>query len=202
MSAMKGVLLLMAFASLASAQTGPTAFAVPPPVEQLTADCARPVYASDQLVCGDAELRLQDDRLALLLNGRPELAQRNGSAFFEAQSAWFKRRSMCAMNAEHRKCLSAAYAERMRVVEVVGTTVSANSRQKRCKLAKPFEAVVLASTHANEILMAFSGNEVVGLAIQQGNDDQWRPFLRYSKVNSSIVLSGISNSIGKCRAPG
>lgn len=38
--------------------------AVPPPVEQQTADCARPVYAIDQLICADSALRTEEDQLA------------------------------------------------------------------------------------------------------------------------------------------
>lgn len=34
--------------------------AVPPPIAQRSADCAHPVYASDQLVCTDPELRAID----------------------------------------------------------------------------------------------------------------------------------------------
>jgi hypothetical protein len=34
----------------------PGVAAVPPPVEQVTADCKAPVYASDHLVCSDPAL--------------------------------------------------------------------------------------------------------------------------------------------------
>lgn len=36
-----------------------TQAAVPPPVEQQAADCARPVYAVDQLICADPALRAE-----------------------------------------------------------------------------------------------------------------------------------------------
>jgi uncharacterized protein len=46
------------------------AHAIPPPLEQVAADCVAPTYATDQLVCADAELKEMDrvmrERLATL----------------------------------------------------------------------------------------------------------------------------------------
>jgi uncharacterized protein len=198
---MSGFVLFSILASLATAQIEPAVFAVPPPVEQYTADCARPVYASDQLVCSDAELRSLDDRLALLLKDKPMLAQRSGSDFYEAQPAWFKRRSVCAMQVEHRACLAAAYEERIRVIEVVGTNAPVQSRPKRCKLGKRPDAITLFKQRENEVFIASSRNEIIGVAQMPLNTTSWQPFLRYSTTRSSVLLSNISNSIGKCRTP-
>ena len=96
---------LLAFSVPASAQ-----MPVPPPVEQSTADCARPVYASDQLLCDDPELRQLDTQLAEVLRVP---AAWNGSALIESDSQWFKRRSRCAFESDHRACLLQSYRDRL-----------------------------------------------------------------------------------------
>lgn len=60
--------------------------AVPPPVEQQTADCARPVYAVDRLICADPALRAEEDQLAAAWRDvRPLPAD----DWLEDQSVWF-----------------------------------------------------------------------------------------------------------------
>jgi uncharacterized protein len=103
------LLLLMAGADPASAQPAP----VPPPLEQLQADCTRPQYASDTLVCGDAELRAADADVAALASTPPSLA---ADAIWEDQASWLRRRSLCAFKTDHRDCLVAAYADRLAVL--------------------------------------------------------------------------------------
>jgi uncharacterized protein len=84
--------LAASFGLLALSAPALAQMAVPPPATQTTADCARPVYASDQLVCGDTELRQLDARLAAILD-MP--AAPNGSALIESDDQWFRRRSRC-----------------------------------------------------------------------------------------------------------
>ena len=60
---------------------------VPPPVEQSSADCVRPVYASDHLVCGDEDLRRLDVRLSALVS-QPRLTA--STEPFENDVLWFK----------------------------------------------------------------------------------------------------------------
>jgi len=55
---MSGLLLLAA-----AAMTAP----VPPPIAQWSADCERPSYAVDQLICSDPELTALDRQLGSLL---------------------------------------------------------------------------------------------------------------------------------------
>lgn len=95
--------------NMAAAQPAP----VPPPVAQVQADCARPQYASDMLVCSDAELRAIDADVGALAAMEPSLA---AGAIWETQSAWMRRRSQCAFNADHRQCLVAAYRDRKAVL--------------------------------------------------------------------------------------
>jgi uncharacterized protein len=81
--------------------------AVPPPTEQMTADCAAPNYATDMLVCNDPDLLALDVELATLwsqLSSGPA----GGPAATDAQAAWFRERSLCAFEDDHRGCVEAA----------------------------------------------------------------------------------------------
>ncbi|WP_293683214.1 hypothetical protein, partial [uncultured Phenylobacterium sp.] len=101
--------MLLLSGSVCAAQPATT----PPPIEQRQADCARPQYASDGLVCGDAELTMLDAEVAGLALATPALAE---GAIWEDQAAWFRRRGRCAFEADHRGCLAAAYADRRSVL--------------------------------------------------------------------------------------
>ena len=84
---------------------------VPPPVEQLTANCAAPVYASDMLVCADAELAAADAALAAAVAAR--LAGDADGSFAAAQAAWFRASRRCAFETAQRDCLVEAYRARL-----------------------------------------------------------------------------------------
>lgn len=86
----------------------------PPPIEQLTADCKAPVYASDMMVCADAELAAADAALASLVEAR--LAADTGGSFRGEQAAWFRSSRRCAFEAAQRDCLVAAYSLRIAVL--------------------------------------------------------------------------------------
>lgn len=86
--------------------------AVPPPVPQTQANCAAPVYASDQLVCRDQRLLALDRRTAKLANAIGD--ERLVAAGLESQAEWFRKRSLCAMQTTHRQCLNKAYEARTR----------------------------------------------------------------------------------------
>lgn len=78
-----------------------TAGAVPPPPEQLAADCERPTYASDQLVCATPDMLALDRRMSRQLDrvDLDDVERRDPS--FEPQSSWLQRRSRCAFSAAH-----------------------------------------------------------------------------------------------------
>lgn len=87
--------------------------AVAPPTNQTSADCAAPTYATDMLVCDDPQLLALDAELARLWaeadpGGDPVAA--------EAQAAWFRERSLCAFEEDHRGCAEAAYRARIEVL--------------------------------------------------------------------------------------
>jgi hypothetical protein len=110
------VLLMLLFGSLPAA-------AVPPPPVLATADCDAPSYASDQLVCGDAELLALDRLLAA------RIAERDGAddgySDGDADLEWFQRSRRCAFEADHRECLLAAYCLRLVLVGSFGPDVVA-----------------------------------------------------------------------------
>jgi uncharacterized protein len=101
----------MAFA-LGLAGNGCLAQGVPPPVAQVSADCAAPVYATDLLVCSDPTLRALDAQL-LRLWFMAEGRQRLDDAERAAQSEWFRSRSLCAFDTDDRGCVVAAYHSRI-----------------------------------------------------------------------------------------
>jgi uncharacterized protein len=97
---------------------------IPPPVDQVTADCVAPVYASDQLVCADPELKSIDlgyrtERDAL---GDPQLRP---DAIWESDVDWFRRRGRCAFLTAHRECLLAAYGDRRSLIAAISAALRA-----------------------------------------------------------------------------
>ncbi|WP_159982422.1 MULTISPECIES: hypothetical protein [unclassified Novosphingobium] len=103
----------MAALLLAALIPGP-ALAVPPPREQLTADCLHPQYASDQLVCDTPELLELDRSMRALLE---TTSIPTTSRWIEPQEQWLRRRSMCAMQREHASCVRAAYNDRIALLQ-------------------------------------------------------------------------------------
>jgi uncharacterized protein len=85
---------------------------IAPPVEQVTADCTAPTYATDRLVCADPELRALDAELAHLWAGA-QAAGRVAASAQSVQAAWFRRRSLCAFHDDHRGCVEGAYRARI-----------------------------------------------------------------------------------------
>jgi uncharacterized protein len=85
---------------------------VAPPVDQVSADCTAPTYATDRLVCYDPVLLTLDAELARLW-ARAEAAGHVTGAAQRAQIDWFRQRSLCAFREDHRACAEAAYRERI-----------------------------------------------------------------------------------------
>jgi uncharacterized protein len=151
---------------------------VPSPVEQSTADCARPTYASDQLVCNDAELRVLDQRLEALLKQRTPIIPR---AFQESDEQWFKHRSRCAFEVEHKKCLSEAYIDRVTVLETASSD-TAPAKATKCKNLGKIGRVTLAkASNGNIVVKQAVSNEVVGVATAKSKYSVWKPALSYSQ---------------------
>lgn len=110
-----GILAAIVWAPLVAAlAAGATmAHAVPPPPRQLYADCDRPVYATDHLVCGEPELRALDLVYRELLDDSSHAERISPHAIWETDEAWFRRRSMCASSITHDECVRGAYESRI-----------------------------------------------------------------------------------------
>jgi uncharacterized protein len=120
--------LLAALVPLIALGTAPVA-AVPPPPEQIAANCKAPTYASDMLLCANAGLLALDARMREVWAAVDFANVVAKDAWVEAQDAWFRRRSMCASDVRHADCLQAAYVERIAVLEALGRVALRPQRQ-------------------------------------------------------------------------
>jgi len=107
--------------------------AVPPPIAQLSANCAEPTYASDFRVCGDPELSALDAIMARRIAAVGDQAINPTSVWIESQASWFRRRSLCAMQANQGDCLRAAYGERIAVLDGLSGKRVSMGRAFDCK---------------------------------------------------------------------
>lgn len=153
----------------------PGAAAVPPPVQQRTADCSAPVYASDQLVCSDPALRALDARLASALAISPAPA---AAGWVEGDNEWFRRRSLCAFQQAHRECLSEAYTDRLEVLEqrmlppAAGTLAACRGEGYTGTLR-----IIGDPGAGRRVLVDPVSGEVVGVAAARHRFQAWAPAL-------------------------
>jgi uncharacterized protein len=215
------VLIVSALPALPAAQQPAS---VPPPAWQHTADCARPVYATDQLVCEDPQLRAIDRQLADLYDRvadsrasagadgpeRPHLGTNASSLLLESDLDWFRRRSLCAFRADHRDCAIAAYRERL---AVIGMLDAWNGRTPPLELmcgdrrltagwgtpATPAGAPGEASAEALLIVADESGAR--GVAMPAGVQ-AWMPYLRYARTGRTIRLISPAGQMRACSGAG
>ena len=162
---------------------------VPPPVAQRGADCARPQYASDILVCGDSALRAMDSEVAALAKTPLLLAD---GALWEDQSAWIRRRSLCAFQADHRACLAAAYADR-RTVLIAANTMP--NRPLRCDGG--WRGRKLLASESAAALVIQSDGRLLSVASVAG--PAWQPLIVLRRSGRSIMLRPQSGRPLQCR---
>jgi uncharacterized protein len=180
----------------AAAQAPP---AVPPPMEQRTADCAISTYASDVLVCADAELRAADRRLASLLETSARAGVTDDGVWLEPATAWFRRRSLCAFSAEHRGCLAAAYRERMAVLELLLATRGWASPLELACDQDSWRGQWRRTRDGLEGMVLVDGaGHTVGVALSGGDGPDWHPFLRFEADGHDLTLSW-AGGIRRCR---
>lgn len=169
--------------------------AVPPPVEQLTADCRQPTYASDILICSDFELReanTQLDRERLF----PFHLPMSSNGLWETDVDWFKRRSLCAFQAEHARCLTAAYTERRALLSAVrafrgtGDWVCSNSLGKGL-VGRIGEAGILVFGSVSAIEGA--------AAAPARRADGWNSFVTYARQGNRLTVRQGTSSVLRCR---
>ncbi|MEO9132848.1 MAG: hypothetical protein ABI240_16810 [Sphingomonas sp.] len=134
------------FLSLAMTQAAP----VPPPMPQTVADCARPVYATDQLVCEDPELLSLDRQLGDLMSKIPnDLLQ---GKWIEEPTAWFRRSRLCAFKEDHLGCIAQAYRDRIAVLSALALPVPKPTLQ--CTMS---HGVALSGAFSDRLLL-LTGN--------------------------------------------
>lgn len=172
-----GLTLLMALVGIFSpllARASPPA-AIAPPIEQVTANCLRPTYATDHLVCSDTELSALDQTLARMLVKLPSQVGSTDLPWTEGQQAWFKRRSLCAFEENHRECARDAY--RTRVAELSALASYADD-------GKPLRCPTLAAASQYSIstlgFMIIRDQQGKALLVAWPRDDKgWHPFVSY-----------------------
>jgi uncharacterized protein len=179
--------LLMAGANPSAAQTMP----VPPPFEQLQADCTRPQYASDTLVCSDAELRAADAQVAELARALPTLA---ADAIWEDQASWLRRRSLCAFKTDHRVCLVAAHADRGAVLTA---SARAATQPIRCNGVLNGRTLASSTVIAGQALTIAENGRLVAVATPSGT--AWQPWLAWRAAGNRIKLQPLGGTSITCR---
>jgi uncharacterized protein YecT (DUF1311 family) len=188
--------MLSAFAALALLALAQPA-AVPPPIEQTSADCARPTYASDMLVCGDSELKARDAELAVLVAKTPIA----GTAVMESDAAWFKRRSRCAFSADHRACLAAAYAERLALRAALVGAPSPDEKPALCSAGNGGIGTRYSPAPGNTLVLRdASTGEALGVLFQNEPEDApWKPFAAYSLLVKRMSIRTTDGTFWRCR---
>lgn len=145
---------------------------VPPPVEQVQADCRAPTYATDMLVCGDYDLRSRDAEMGALTGRVGRTALDGLEPFIEPQAAWFRRRSRCAFETDHRQCAADAYEERTVVLLMLLEPDDVEAPSYSCRGPAGLKAVIL----RNRALVLTASEKRVGVAMQRFEHSEWRPY--------------------------
>jgi uncharacterized protein len=184
------ILHMVLWCGAARVAAGQAPAAVPPPVDQQTADCAASTYASDVLVCGDAELRHSDGRLAGLVATAAQAGVADRGALLESATDWFRRRSLCAFSTEHRRCLAAAYRERTAVLELlVGTHGWARPLELACEQAAWRGQRLRTQEGLDGLVLVDEAGRTLGVAFSGGEGPAWRPFLRFESSGRELTVS-------------
>lgn len=171
----------------ASHATEPSA--VPPPLAQESADCVHPVYATDQLICADPELRRLDADLVASVVRVHRMSGWPASPLFEGQQAWFKRRSLCAFQKKHRDCVVLAYRTRIRELEALAVRPSGGVFL-RCKgnpaqlmlFPGPQEGRIITDAAKTPLFVAFPAAAT-----------PWTPFVSYREPAKQLVFERIND---------
>lgn len=186
------------FCCLIALTVAPSAKALPPPVEQYSADCAAPTYASDQLVCGDPQLLQLDGQMVAALAKAGADAIEPSSHLIEAQANWLKRRSLCAMKAGHSECLVAAYGERIAVLRNLDGGAIQDGKRYGCSGSLFPKSTTLVAKPDGSFLAIQNGRPLaVVVPVVKGTN--WVPFHSATKSGVSIIVKSSTRSTAKCK---
>jgi hypothetical protein len=173
--------------------------AVPPPVEQTSADCARPTYASDMLVCGDSELMARDAELAALVSSAP-LA---GAALMESDAEWFRRSRRCAFAANQRACLAAAYASRLTLRRMLAAPATEAAQSATCKGARGTLEVSLAVLAEGTRLVIRDRATGAPLGVAPPPPPKgapWQSFASFTRKGKRVTITTLGGEGWVCRS--
>ncbi len=182
------------------------AHAIPPPPVQSVADCERPAYASDQLVCADARLLALDRELRDLLATVDVPSRVAPASLVEPQVDWFRRRSLCAFSAQHSACLEAAYTERIAVITAVGlasTQATQRSEPATCLDAPWGSADVRmrrtgGDTGGHTATVMDLQGRVIAVASAVARASDWSPSVRFTQSGAAIQFTTLDGATIEC----
>lgn len=171
---------------------------VPPPVEQLAANCASPTYASDMTVCGAPELLALDTAMRSGLAEAGIAATGPASPMIEDQAGWFRRRSLCAMKPGQAACLRAAYGERIAVL---------NGLSGKADMSGPgFDCTANGNLDKARVILGADGSAIIYrsadvIAIGQWRFDAkvWRPFIAIRASGRRLTVAAPDGNSARCR---
>lgn len=177
----------------------PQIAAVPPPATESGADCNRPEYATDRLVCADAELLAIDretDALAIQI-GQDALVGIEPT--LESQSTWFRRRSMCAFDKSHRQCAIDAYTERQSVLlGLMRLDESAKTPTFLCHTEGSHRSDFEAQFVAENLLALLQRDRIVGVAMLKAQSSSWQPYLSYVASDAEVKITQGASILLSC----
>lgn len=181
--------------------TAPVA-AVPPPPEQVAADCETPTYASDMLVCADPVLRRFDARMREAWAVVDFASVVVPGAWVEAQDAWLRRRSLCAFSERHADCLQAAYVERIAVLEALGSVARRPPRRgigASCPGAPWGQSLVrVRAPESGALVFEDDDAQVLAAATPMDPGGVWSPFVGFEVDGSVIWLATLEGAAIAC----
>ena len=159
---------------------------IAPPLPQSVAECDRPTYATDQLVCSDPGHRAADREVARLVAMTPPA--RLSGAWLEDQQAWFRRSRRCAFQTNQSVCVAAAYRERAAVLAAVQADAPVLSGD--CRLASGTHAGSARSGAGTVLVVA---GRVVAVALPAGGS--WKPFITTTRSGRNDTLRDLAGTI-------
>lgn len=162
---------------------------------QLTADCAKPVEPTDQIVCADQRLVSLDAELKALVASAPP-KRLGGSTLVEAQGAWLQRRNDCAKRADGDACAEGAYVERIRVLTSLANPVTADAQVARCSGVA--SGAYRAQFYGTRLVLYSLDGEPLASALPAKSRAPWAPFLAYDMSPNGFRLKGADGRSGRC----
>lgn len=162
----------------------------------MQANCQAPTYATDLLVCSDLELKTLDAEMGALLSRLDATAIDGVPPMLESQYDWFKRRSLCAFDEDHRQCTDDAYTERLVVLLTMLQPEPSDLASFSCQIDdgfSKFRAIVV----ADRALAILDGDDIVGVALEGEGKSTWRPFLELrGSIEHPIAMTASELEVG------